>query len=249
MRIHDTDYGTVCIGTPETLFAELARIGAEEWRANAEDHFSWALTGGSTPKAWYRWCVEKRALPEELPATTQWFVGDERHVPLAGDESNFGNAARRLLDPLGAPAAVRHPWAVERSPEEAVAAFAREVAAVRGAGRAFSLCVLGLGDDAHTASLFPGSPLLGGGGGTELFAAVDVSGKGWRLTLTPAGLDACDRIVVHATGAAKAAAVRRVFCGGEPVSAVPAKLLEPLAAKVTWLLDPAAVAECAALGR
>ena len=73
------------------------------------------------------------------------------------------------------------------------------------------------------ASLFPGNPLLVAPQ-TARFAAVEVPWKGWRLMLTSAGLASCGHIVVHATGAAK--------------------VLRPLAVRTTWLLDPAAVAEC-----
>ncbi len=243
METFGTEFGTVHVGATEELFGELARLGTAAWRAAAGTRFSWALTGGSTPKAWYRWAVARRALPAELLAATEWFVSDERCVPATSDESNFGNAARLLLDPLDVAKDRRHPWPVELAPALAAEAFAAASDAVCGAGRGFSLCLLGLGDDAHTASLFPGSPLLATDS-TARFAAVEVPDRGWRLTLTPAGLAACERIVVHATGAAKAAAVRRIFGGDEPVSAVPAKVLRAAAERTTWLLDEAAAAEC-----
>lgn len=239
----ETKLGRVCVGATEELFAELARLGCEAWRGAERGRFGWALTGGSTPKAWYRWCVERRALPAELLAETHWFTSDERCVPLTSDESNFGNAARLLLDPLGVPEDRRHPWPVVLPPEEAAEVYAGDCDAVLGSGCGFTLCLLGLGDDAHSASLFPGSPLLAAPP-QERFAAVEVPGKGWRLTSTPAGFASCQRIVVHATGATKAAAIRRVFSGDEPVTDVPAKVLGPLAARTTWLLDPAAAAEC-----
>ncbi|MFT3830184.1 MAG: 6-phosphogluconolactonase [Opitutaceae bacterium] len=246
MKTFSTDFGAVRVGASEALFGELVRLGTEAWRTSAGGRFSWALTGGSTPKAWYRWAVAQHALPAELVAETEWFVSDERCVPLISDESNFGNAARLLLDPFGVPVKRRHPWPVELAPSAAGVAFAATSDAVCGVARGFSLCVLGLGDDAHTASLFPGSPLLGTAVAAR-FAAVEVPGKGWRLTLTPAGLATCERIVVHATGAGKATAVRRIFGGAEPESAVPAKVLRSVAARTTWLLDEAAVAECTLL--
>lgn len=243
MKTFTTDYGSVRVGTPEELFAALAQLGTTAWRGTERGRFGWALTGGSTPKAWYRWCVDQRALPAELVAETHWFVGDERCVPLADDDSNFGHAARLLLDPLGVAEERRHPWRVDLKPAEAAEAFGRDCEAVLGADRGFALCVLGLGEDAHTASLFPGSALLGTATNAR-FAAIKLVGKGWRLTITPTGLAACAHLVVHATGAAKAPAVRRVFCGEEPALAVPAKILRVFGPRTTWLLDSEAVAGC-----
>jgi len=234
------------VGSTEELFAEAARLGGAAWAAAPRGRFAWALTGGSTPKAWYRWCVDQRALPAETIAETHWFVSDERCVPLASDDSNFGNAQRQLLEPLEMPVGNRHPWKVALGPEVAAEGFPAELWRVAGPGRGFGLCFLGLGNDGHTASLFPGSPLLSAAALAEAaaphFAAVEVPGKGWRLTITPAGLRACDQIVVMATGAAKAAAVERVFRGIEEVSAVPAKVLRSCAERMTWLLDEAAAA-------
>ena len=236
-----TDFGRVCVGLPDELFAEAARLGLAACRVAAQGQFTWALTGGSTPKAWYHWCVDRRALPAEVLAATHWFASDERCVPLGSDESNFGNAQRLLLQPLDVPATHQHPWPAMRGPGEAVRRFAQEVEHIAGAGRCFGLCFLGLGDDGHTASLFPGSALLTGVD-TAHFAAVEVPDRGSRLTITPAGLRACHQIVVMATGAAKAAAVERVFRGSEGVSAVPAKVLFDCASRVTWLLDADAAA-------
>lgn len=241
MRAFTTDYGNVCVGSTEELFAAAAMIGAEGLRTAPPGKFSWALTGGSTPKAWYQWCVACGGLEAEVVAQTQWFVSDERHVPLESGESNFGNATRQLFDPLGVPAANRHPWAVEKAPAEAAGAFRGFAEKTFGPRRAFSLCFLGMGDDCHTASLFPGSALLRDDGG-ELFAAVEVPGKGWRLTITPTGLRACDRIVVMTTGAGKVAALQRVLRGPRDPWNVPSQILAASAGRVTWLVDEAAAA-------
>jgi 6-phosphogluconolactonase len=243
MKTTTTEFGTVCVGATEELFAELTSFGVGAWLAAERGRFAWALAGGSTPKAWYRWCVERGALPERLLAEALCFVSDERGVPLASEESNFGSAARLLLDPLGAPVERRHPWPVDGSPDAAVAALGQDLTAVVGPGRCFSLCLLGLGDDAHTASLFPGSPLLGAATGAG-FAAIKVHGKGWRFTVTPTGLASCGHLVIAALGPGKAEAVRRVFCGSEPLLAVPAKVFRVIGPRTTWLLDPAAAAAC-----
>lgn len=241
MRELSTEHGTVRSGAPEELFAEAARLGIAAWRGAPGGRFSWALTGGSTPKAWYQWCTANSALTPTLLQETDWYVSDERGVPLASKESNFGNADRFLLTPNGVPPERKHPWAVQLAPEAALADFTRQVTERSGPRKGFDLCFLGLGDDAHTASLFPGSALLANDGGA-LFAAVEVPGKGDRLTITPSGLRACGRIVVMATGAAKAEAVHRIFRGDESVAAVPAKVLATCAGRVVWLLDEAAAA-------
>ena len=241
MRELSTEHGTVRRGTPDEIFAEAARIGTNAWRGAAGGRFAWALTGGSTPKAWYNWCTTHSALTPSLMQGTDWYVSDERCVPLASEASNFGNADRLLLVPNGVPVERKRPWAMQLSPAAAVADFARMAEVRFGPRKGFDLCFLGLGDDAHTASLFPGSPLLADDGGA-LFASVEVPGKGDRLTITPSGLRACGRIVIMATGAAKAEAVRRVFRGKESVAAVPAKVLSNCGPRVVWLLDAAAAA-------
>ena len=241
MHEFSTNYGTVRSGPPDELFAEAARIATTAWRGAPSGRFSWALTGGSTPKAWYKWCTERRALAAALMQETDWYVSDERYAPLASDQSNFGTADRLLLTPSGVPVERKHPWAVHLAPQAAAQDFARLTQRPAGRCKAFELCFLGLGEDAHTASLFPGGALLADDG-DALFAAIEVPGKGQRLTITPTGLRNCGCIVVMATGAAKAEAVRRVFQGGESIAAVPAKVLATCAARVVWLLDPAAAA-------
>ena len=241
MTERSTPYGRLVIGGKLELFARAAQIAvaAHARRAPETKAFTWALTGGSTPKEWYRWCVESHALPRSLTSTTHFTVSDERHVPLSSDESNFGTATRLLLDPLGVPADHRHPWLTENAPDVAADLHARMMRALAGEGRAYDLCFLGMGDDAHTASLFPGSPLLTNDRGL-LFAAVEVPGKGPRLTATPTGLRACGEIVVMTLGAAKAPALARVLAGDYAPLETPSQLLKTCAGRVTWLVDAAA---------
>ncbi len=239
---HKTDFGRLLIGEPETLYAKAVDLAVEAHAEARSRHFTWALTGGSTPAAWYQWCVASGALPSLLSESAHFTVSDERHVPLSSAESNFGNAERLLLAPLGVPVEHRHPWVVAWPVAEAAEAYRRTLLLLAGPGRAYDLCFLGMGDDCHTASLFPGTPLLRDDGGL-LFGAHEVPDKGWRLTITPTGLNACGRIVVMAFGAAKAEALHRVFTGPHDPQACPAQLLKQCAERVTWLVDPAAAAK------
>jgi 6-phosphogluconolactonase len=188
-----------------------------------------------------------------VAARAHFTVSDERHVPLDDPQSNFGHAARLLLDPLAVPAAHRHPWPVELPPSDAADTYRTTIRALTcpepvertGPGRAYDLCFLGLGDDAHTASLFPGSPLLRDDDG-EIFAAIEVPGNGWRLTITPSGLRACGQIVVMALGAAKAPALARVLRGPDDLPNTPAQVLRACAPRVLWLVDEVAAAQVSA---
>ncbi len=158
---------------------------------------------------------------------------DERAVPPAHDDSNYRLARVALLDPLG-------------DPVPRVRRMRGEAADLEAAAREYDaelvvpadLVVLGLGEDGHVASLFPGSPLLSES--ARRAAVVEDSPKPppRRLTLTPRALaEAREGAIVIATGAAKAAAVRAALGDpGGPVSACPARLLRGAA----WLLDLAA---------
>ncbi len=242
MKELSSSYGRVFIGPKEDCF-RTAGFLAEGLRGKktGAKHFTWALTGGSTPKEWYQWCVAKDALSPPLVAQTDWFTSDERHVPLESGESNFGNADRQLLGPLKVPAERKHPWPVDLPAPQAAEEFERSAAAWFGKGSSFDICFLGMGDDCHTASIFPGSPLLLEDGGSY-FAAVEVPGKGWRLTITPTGLRACSLIVVMALGAGKAEALHRVHAGPLDPSSAPVQVLRTCAPNVVWLVDEPAAA-------
>lgn len=236
-----TEYGRLIVGTREELFAATVDFAAEQQAKASKKLFSWALTGGSTPQEWYRWCVTNRLMLEKLALAAHFTVSDERVVPLHSDQSNFGNAERLLLAPLRVPAGNRHPWPVAMLPDEAAATYAQDWQSRAGVGRTYDICFLGMGEDGHTASIFPGSPLLETGE-KRLFAAVDVPGKGWRLTITPAGLAACGLIVVMALGAAKAKMLKRVLTGVNDPAKTPVQILHQWRDRVVWLADNAAAA-------
>ncbi len=226
-----TSAGEVLVRTRDESFAELARrINALAARGPA----SVALSGGSTPKAFYAWAVANKALTAQVWERITWHVSDERCVPLASDDSNFGHAARGLLDPLQVPSARRCPWPVELAP--AAAAEAYEASWRAQPGKAYDLCVLGLGDDSHIASLWPRCPLIGAPG-LPRFVATEWPGRGWRLTITEVGLAQCGAVVVLVNGRSKAPALLSVCAGEYDPAQHPGQVLRALAHKVTWLAD------------
>lgn len=243
MKILDTRNGTLVIGARDRLFERAAELMEQAGREKRV--FSIALTGGSTPKAFYRWAVEGDHVPGIARTRAVWTVSDERMVPLESGESNFGNADRMLLTPLGVEARNKFPWPVEVDAHSAVVVFNRKWTDRFGGETGFDLCFLGMGDDGHTASIFPGSPLLEWDA-EENFTCVDVPDKGWRLTITATGLSRCRMIVVMVTGKGKAAVLREVMEGGGSEE-YPVQILSRFRERTIWLADEEAAGELSAL--
>lgn len=232
-----TPYGTLRTGSLETIFERLAAT-LTETAGQRGDPFTVGLTGGSTPKAFYAWALEHSAIEASVRAGAVWSVSDERMVALDDNESNFGTADRQFLEPLRIPPEFKFPWPVTVDPHSAARAFDMRFHERFGEGRAFDLCLLGMGDDGHTASIFPGSPLLAIDSPGTHFSSVDVPGKGWRLSITPQGLADCGRIVVMVTGEGKAERLAAVM--REPQGSYPIQILAEVAERAEWLVDDAA---------
>lgn len=157
-----------------------------------------ALAGGSTPKATYALLAQRDDVPWDKVSI---YFGDERCVPPDHPESNYRMAAEALLSHAPIPAAQIHRMEGE-DPD-------RDAAADRYAARLperLDLVILGVGEDAHTASLFPGDPALR----EATRRVVPVLGPKpppWRLTLTPTTLQQARHLVVLAAGAGKREAI------------------------------------------
>lgn len=242
MNKTDTDYGTLCIGTKKAVFDEAVALADRHRQEKELVELTWALTGGSTPAEFYRHCVASRNFPQALLDVTCWFTSDERMVPLSSEESNFGNAARMLLDPLKVPDEKRFPWPVDREPPEAAHLFNDILHSRFSDFRCFDLCFLGMGDDCHTASIFPRSPLIADRG-RKFFTHVEVPGKGHRLTITQYGLEKCGVIVVMVTGKKKAIPLSMVFDDIYAPEERPIHLLREHAERTIWLVDHEAASE------
>lgn len=231
-----TPYGAMRIGTEEEIHRTAVDLVVRHVETNQLIEPSWALLGGSTAQGFFRHCAAEKLIPEKLAASATWFVSDERMVPFDSEESNFGNAERLLLDPLQIPFDRRHPWPTDRLPEEAVNIFTGLWNHLNTPFSCFDVCFLGMGDDCHTASIFPRSPLLRRSGG-GFFAHVEVPNKGHRLTITPAGLGKCGLIVVMVAGESKAIPMEMVFQDLFDPHALPIQILRNEAERVVWLVD------------
>ncbi len=158
------------------LFVERATASYQE-----RGFFIVVLSGGSTPLKMYDLLCSDYA-DEDFWAHTYLFWGDERFVPHDHPDSNYGAAKQRLIDKVAIPDANIIPWPyVEGDPEGACAAYARRVVDNTSNPPKFDLVFLGMGDDGHTASLFPGTGAVLEPG---VAVVVEPKGKHVRLSLT-----------------------------------------------------------------
>jgi len=192
--------------------------------------FTVALSGGSTPRATYE-LLAKEDFPWER---TRWFFGDERFVPPDDAESNYRMAQEAML--YRAPE--KNVYRVQTlgvTAQTAALAYETELKALRGDGPMFDVTLLGLGPDGHTASLFPGSPMLDE---RERWTGVVEALGRTRVTLTYPVLDDSAHVAFLVAGAEKRDVLRRVLAGD---MSLPAARVRP-SGELRFLVDSAAAA-------
>jgi 6-phosphogluconolactonase len=221
----------------------LARRAAEEIVALARKQggrFAVCLSGGSTPRPLYALLAEapyRDALPWR---SVHWFWGDERYVPWDDPQSNYRMVREAMLARASVPPENVHPIATTPSPADAARAYERELRSFYGMESLdpvrplFDFTLLGLGEDGHTASLFPGSPVLGER--ARWVAEVAGSRPEVRITLTYPALESSRRTVFLVAGSEKAAILARALAGD---AQLPAARLR-CQGELSWLVDAAA---------
>lgn len=198
-----------------------------------------AISGGSSPRTMFEIFA---AVPFDWDRVQLFWV-DERCVPPTDAQSNFKLANDAWLAPAKFPASNIHRVQTERDPEDAAEVYADELQLVFGAGiPQFDVIHRGMGPDAHTASLFPGEPLIDDR--TGLAGAVFVEKlNSHRVTLLPAVLLAAKHTVMLVAGADKAQPLADVLYAPHDPRKFPCQLTERDGGEVAWFLDPAAAAK------
>ena len=220
---------------PEALAEHAADVLANEL-ATATDL---ALAGGSTPAATYR---ELATRPIDWSRVDLW-VGDERWVP-PGDAASNVAMARTALGVVPGRRVLAPPWAEGLTPGQSAEAYERLLRArFGGAPLSPGVVLLGIGDDAHTASLFPGTAALDVTDRDYVANFVPQHGT-WRLTLSLPAIHRADLVVFLVAGAGKAAALARILEGED--ADLPARRVATGPQRTLWLVDEAAAAHLAA---
>jgi 6-phosphogluconolactonase len=201
------------------------------------------LSGGSTPKRLYELLAAPKYRDTFPWKRMHWFWGDERFLPKDDPLSNYRMVRLAMLEATPIPAENIHPIPTEGlTPEEAAAAYERELKAFYGADRLdrrrplFDVMLLGLGEDGHTASLFPGIPVLEER--TRWVAAVVGAKPEARITLTYPALESSRDLAFLVAGPGKREILAQVRGG---TTDLPAARVRPVG-RLHWLLDRAAAA-------
>jgi len=204
-----------------------------------------AISGGTTPKAMFALLADRSA---PYFARMPWsqlhlFWVDERCVPPTDAESNFRMTDEAMLQHVPLPAEQIHRMEGELDPEMAAARYAAELRAEFGPGLPlFDLVLLGMGDDGHTASLFPHTAALSNL--ESLVVANHVPQKDtWRITLTSPVINWAAKVAFLIEGAGKAQVVHDVFLGPYDPESKPSQLIRPANGELTLLLDAAAASK------
>jgi 6-phosphogluconolactonase len=207
----------------------------------ANGKFSVALSGGSSPKKLYE------LLAKSFSTDIDWgkvyfFFGDERNVPQTDKDSNYLMAKKALFEPLEINPLNIFPVDTSLEPKEAAKKYQEEIEEFFDEDElGFDLILLGLGDNSHTASLFPYTPVLHDRtpGVSDVYLTDQ---QVFRITLNAPLINEAKHIAFLVYGEGKAIAVHHVLEDDEDIELYPAQLIEPITGEIQWFLDEAAAA-------
>jgi len=206
----------------------------------AQEFFSLVLSGGETPKLLF-----KKLASEEFRDKINWkrihiFWGDERVVPFIDDRNNAKMAHELLIDHIDIPTAQVHIIRTDIEPNFAVDEYQKLLHSFFDhTSQSFDLVLLGMGEDGHTLSLFPDSPII-----EEHTHWVDAvfskKQEMYRITLMPLIVNRAVKIAFMVDGAKKAKVLQEVLEGEYAPTKLPAQIINPKEGELHWFLDEAA---------
>jgi len=228
--------------------AAITRRAADEFVKAASEAvakngvFNVAFAGGSTPKSLYALLADDPAYRAQVAwDKMRVFFGDERHAPPDSSESNFRMASEALFSKgLLKPEQIARIKGEYSDTEKAALEYEQVLRAYfqlkAGEYPSFDLVLLGMGDEGHTLSLFPGTKALHPGGRIVVRNWV---GKFYteRITLTAEAVNHANRVMFMITRADKAPALKAVLEGPYEPEQLPAQLIHPASGSTLWLID------------
>ena len=218
-----------------------------------QDRFTIALSGGSTPKALHE-LLAKSPYAEQIPwLQLHVFWGDERYVPIDDPQNNAGMAYDTLLGHVFTPEDQIHVWRTDLEPDAAAADYDRilhdyfkesgeSTAPADRPEPTFDLVLLGMGDDGHTLSLFPGTEVVHEQTAWTKAYFLDQQHM-YRLTLTAPVVNRASCVLFLVAGPKKAAQLREVLEGDYQPDTYPAQVIKPVSGELIWMVDEKAAAD------
>lgn len=222
----------------EDLASYIIKIASKA--IDEQDCFNFVLTGGNSPKTLYEMLAT--TYKDQIDWTKVFFFfGDERNVMPDHESYNGLMAKKAIFDPLNIPEDQIFYVDTRLAPEKAAIEYNKAIVKhFKGADLIFDLILLGMGDDAHTASLFPGTDILKNKN-VEVDSVYVEKLATYRISLTAPLINKAKNIAFLVFGESKAAAVKQVVEGTvRDPDLYPAQLIKPIDGSVTWFLDDAA---------
>lgn len=229
------------INTLLTSLADFIVIHATE-AIHARGRFSFVLSGGSSPKKLFELLASDDYKNKINWPAVFFFFGDERNVPATHADSNYLMASKALFEPLQIPKANIFRMNTDLAPTEAAADYERKLRTFFADEKiVFDLVLLGVGDDAHTASLFPHTPVLHEK--EKMVASCFIEKVNMhRITLTATCINQAHAVSFLVFGASKAEAIKQILSGDRDIEKYPAQLIQPIEGQLHWYLDKPAAA-------
>jgi 6-phosphogluconolactonase len=226
--------------------AEMIVAGARE-AAAAGRNFSLVLSGGSTPKLLYQLLAAEPYRSQIDWGRMEIYFGDERVVPIDHADSNFKMANEALISRVPLKPEHVHRMRGEIDPNQAAIEYGQMLKA-RFADGGPDITLLGMGDDGHTASLFPFTSALDETQHRCVahFVEKSTTGKSWRITMTAPFINRSAKVLLLVTGASKAARLAEILHGPREPKRLPIQLIQPASGQLIWMLDEAAAKNIAA---
>lgn len=205
-----------------------------------QDRFTLALSGGSSPKKLFELLASDAYRDRVEWAKVFFFFGDERYVPLYHKNSNYLMAEKALFEPLAITSEQVFAVNTALPPAQAAQDYEERMRShFNDPSCRFDLILLGLGDNSHTASLFPHTKVLHEKKSLVKEIFVDEVNM-YRITFTAPLINAARVVAFLVYGSSKAEAVHHILEDATNIEAYPAQLIKPVDGEIHWFMDEAA---------
>lgn len=208
-----------------------------------QEYFTLVLSGGDTPKILFNNLVSSRYKQKVNWNKVHIFWGDERAVPF-DERNNAKMAYDLLLDHIDIPSSQVHVMRTDIEPVIAAKEYEKMLREYfNNTGKSFDLVLLGLGDDGHTLSLFPGTSLLDKNDENWVDQVYNEKQQMYRITLMPVIVNRASQIAFMVNGNSKSKILKKVIEGERNSAELPAQIIDPIDGNLHWFLDEAAAKE------